>query len=325
MRRCAACEVNADKCYFALGKQDPKKGWVKGKDGWQFTGEYLCGAPSCQKMGGHGTASRAKVKAELALPTVAKSTVAKSPIVSANKGKAAPGSMAAATEAALLAVKTGVEAAAAEAAAEAAEAAAAAAEGTPGLLTAAAKLRQNATKLASKDTSQRATAAARLEDAKVAARAAAKLDAAKAAARVAAPTSSQEGGDAASTVDRAKALPTVSSRGMAICSTASTTSAVGATACSSTPVAARARPPTDEEVRAAVQKSMEQEAAAQARVVAHRAAMNAVGCVHPEALSCNRCRPDPTKFCQTCGRVLQLCEGHLGAGRVLRKRQREDA
>ena len=26
VRICAACEVNADKCYYALGKQDPKKG-----------------------------------------------------------------------------------------------------------------------------------------------------------------------------------------------------------------------------------------------------------------------------------------------------------
>ena len=53
VRICAAREVNAAKCYYALGKQDSKKGF-------EFPGKYLCGAPSCQKLGGHGVNSRAK-------------------------------------------------------------------------------------------------------------------------------------------------------------------------------------------------------------------------------------------------------------------------
>ena len=72
VRICAACEVNADKCYYALGRQDPKKGWVKGKEGFQFVSQYLCGAPSCQKLGGHGVKSRAKgTQAPAAAPAVA--------------------------------------------------------------------------------------------------------------------------------------------------------------------------------------------------------------------------------------------------------------
>ena len=284
-RRCAAREVNEDKCYFALGKQDPKKGWVKGKDGWQYPGEYLCGAPSCQKMGGHGTASRAKVKAE---PTV-KPTIAKVPAASCKGKPALSGSVAAATvaatEAAVLAVKTGVEAAAVE------EAAAAVAEGTTGLVTAAATLRQKATKLASQAASHQATAATRLEAAKVASRAAATRDATKPAAC---------------------AVPTASS--------SSTSSTVGGSACALLPAAAHARPPTDDEVRASVQAVIERQAVAQAPLVAKRAAMTAAGCFHSETLSCSRCCPDPAVFCQTCGYVLHLCEGHLGESRVLRER-----
>ena len=301
VRRCAACEVNADKCYFALGKQDPRKGWVIGKDGWQYPGEYLCGAPSCQKMGGHGTSSRAKVKAE---PTV-KPTIAKVP-ASSCKGKAAlPGSVAAttvaATEAAVLAVKTGVDAAAAEAAAAAAEAAAAVAEGTTGLVTTASTLRQKATKLASQEASHQAAAATRLEAAKVAARAAAKRDASKPAAR---------------------AIPMASSSTASSSTASSSTvsSTVGGGACALPPAVAHERPPTDYEVRASVQKAMERQAVAQAPHVTKRAAMAAAGCFHSETLKCSRCCPDPAVFCVTCGHVLHMCEGHLGESRVLRKR-----
>ena len=294
-RRCAAREVNEDKCYFALGKQDPKKGWVKGKDGWQYPGEYLCGAPSCQKMGGHGTASRAKVKAE---PTV-KPTIAKVPAASCKGKPALSGSVAAATvaatEAAVLAVKTGVEAAAVE------EAAAAVAEGTTGLVTAAATLRQKATKLASQEASHQAAAATRLEAAKVAARAAAKRDASKPAAR-------------------AMPMASSSTASSSTASSSTVSSTVGGGACALPPAVAHERPPTDYEVRASVQKAMERQAVAQAPHVTKRAAMAAAGCFHSETLKCSRCCPDPAVFCVTCGHVLHMCEGHLGESRVLRKR-----
>ena len=143
VRVCAAREENAAMCYYVLGTMDPKKGWVKGKAGFQFVDQYLCGAPSCRKKGGHGVKSRAKVAgapaavraAPAARPKTAtgKQTAssggamasAKAPVPAAGKGagsKAASEAQAAAKTAA-----AEVAAAAAAAAAKAAAAAAAAA------------------------------------------------------------------------------------------------------------------------------------------------------------------------------------------------------
>ena len=125
-------------CYYALGKQDPKKGWVKGKQGWQFPDQYLCGAPSCQKLGGHGIKSRAKAaEPKAAAPAVAsaktgskgsgKQTANSTTAATTSKAVSKGGGSKSATEVSQAAAKTATAAAKAAAAKAAAAAAAKAA------------------------------------------------------------------------------------------------------------------------------------------------------------------------------------------------------